>query len=165
MLGVSNNTEIIVPSQRRCYAYDPNSHVHIFYNAGIETIPFGFSLAKCRFLMYKNQLIRVGIRLKHGVTEHFEIRGNWTGTDFSSWPLRASDLTMHGNIKLKSIIHPLWLKHLFTESCYGKVWRGTIKHLSIILQWNKWVETSRMTHIPTADEIPAWFVVCYIESE
>ena len=76
--------------------------------AWFASFHFGTLLANFGFVMYQNQIIHVIIRYKHDVScivrsealrghsdtsVHSALRASCT--DWSSWPLRASDLTMH----------------------------------------------------------------------
>ena len=99
---------IIMTSQRRCYARDLQNHAKIFYNAWFATSRFGTSLVNFCVIMYQNQIIHVIIGFKHDVScnvrsealrghsdtsMHSSLRASCI--DWSSWPLGASDLTMH----------------------------------------------------------------------
>ena len=77
-----SDTGIIMTLHRRCYARDLQNHAYIFYNAWFATSRFGTSLANFGFVMYHSD-----------TSVHSALRASWT--DWYSWPLRASDLTMH----------------------------------------------------------------------
>ena len=51
-----SETGIIMTSQRRCYARDPQNHAYILYNAWFVTSRFGTSLVNFGFIMYQNQI-------------------------------------------------------------------------------------------------------------
>ena len=103
-----SDTGIIMTSQRRCYARDIQNHAYIFHNAWFATSRFGTSPVNFGFIMYQNQIIHVIIGFKHDASctvrsealrghsdtsMHSALRASCI--DWSSWPLRASDLTMH----------------------------------------------------------------------
>ena len=103
-----SDTGIIMTSQRRCHARDSQSHAYIFYNAWLVATRFGNSLADFRFAMYQNESIYVIIGFKHDVACIVRLEALRSHSDtsvhearsaecieWSSWPLRASDLTMH----------------------------------------------------------------------
>ena len=110
-----SDTGIIMTSQRCCHARDSQNQAQIFYNARFATACLGNWLAEFGFVVYENELIHVIIGFKHDiprVVRSRALRGHSdtsvhsalriSNTDWSSWPLRASDLTMHGTITLKS---------------------------------------------------------------
>ena len=103
-----SDTGIIMTSQKRCYARDLQNHALIFYNEWFATSRFGTSLVNFGFIMYQNQIIHVIIGFKHDVScivRSEALRGHSDTSmhsalcasciDWSSWPLCASDLTMH----------------------------------------------------------------------
>ena len=103
-----SDTGIIMTSQRRFYARDLQNHAQKIHNAWFTTSRCGTSLVNFGFIMNQNQIIHAIIGFKHDVScisrsealkgrsdtsMHPALRASCIG--WSSWPLRASDLTMH----------------------------------------------------------------------
>ena len=69
---------IIITSQRRFHACDPQNHAYIFYNTRFVAARFGNLLPDFGFVMYLNEFIHVIIGFKHDVPALWDRRHSGT---------------------------------------------------------------------------------------
>ena len=106
-----SDTEITMMSQRLAM-HVTHKIMHSFSTMQwFATSCFGTLLANFGFVICQNQIIHVIIGFKHDVPcivrlEALGYISAWaSGTNWSSWPLHASDLTMHGISCLNPLTH------------------------------------------------------------